>query len=146
MKKYKVKSKFINTLEEVFFASCKMLISSIKHIDSNQDVSIHNLKGFRMQTAKGEFVITECSMENGISYEINDGSKMDVSCINFESIDENRTYLFYSEFGESNSKFTEFMFWLKMTFDKKSFDIKAKSIIGSIKYFLENVKRNEYER
>lgn len=145
MKKYNVKYEFDFTVDNVYLASCRMLISSIKHIDKNQDISLNYLKGFKMQTAKGDFIVTECSKENGISYEINDGLKADVSSINFEQIDESRTLVFYSEFGISNSKFTQFMFWLKMTFDKKSFDIKAKSIIGSIKYFLNDGKMVKYE-
>lgn len=146
MKKYKIKYEFDSSVDNVYFASCRMLIASIKHIDTNQDISMNNLKDFRMKTLKGEFIVTECSKENGISYEINDGLKADVSIINFEYIDENRTILFYSEYGVSNSKLTQVMFWFKMTFDKKSFDIKAKSVIGSIKYYLEDCMRDNHER
>lgn len=138
MKSYDVKQEFNGSIDAVYEACREMLIASIKYIDSKQKINKKNLNGFTMKTAKGDFIVTKCSLEEGISYEIKDASKADVTNIDWEVIDEKRTLLFYSEYGSSNNATTRFMFWLKMTFDKKSFDIKAKSVLGSVKYYLEN--------
>ena len=138
MKSYQIKQDYACDEDQLFLASKKMLVASIMHIDPQQNIDLDTLSNFKMKTNKGDFIINECDKTRGISYEISDAHRKDVTQISWLETSQNQTTLFYQEYGVSTSFWSRLMFWMKISFDHTSFDIKAKSILGSIKYYLES--------
>lgn len=135
MKKgYQVQRDFEGTTEELFASCADMLVATIKELYPNKSVYQAKLLNFKADTAKGQFSVTQFDKEAGITYEIRRDGKVDITRLYWVQMPENKTTLFYHEYGESQSLFGNIMMKFKLIFDRKSFTIKAKAVIGATMY------------
>lgn len=135
MKKgYQVQYDFEGSAHDLFIACSNMMVETIKTLYPGKSVTLAKLANFKASTVKGDFIVSVCDEENGITYEINYFGKRDITRLFWVELPDNKTTLFYHEYGEATGQWNALKMRLKLLFDRKSFDIKAKGVIGATKY------------
>mgnify|MGYP001809828082 FL=1 len=137
-KGYTVQQDFEGTTEELFASCADMLVATIKELYPNKSVYQTKLLNFKAETAKGQFSVTKYDKDEGISYEITRDGKADITNLYWVQLPDNKSTLFYHEYGSANGFFGEMKMNLKLLLDRKSFDIKAKAVIGATMYHHKN--------